>query len=425
MNRKNPWIARYIAVLFGVAVLGVAPVVFNFVVDPFNMNGWFDLDLDKREISVKAHYPLYKMIEYPRKRAPRIILGDSRSRALQDRFFEEKGLDGVYNFAYGGATIPEIYSTYKYLRENTKLDALVIGVPLRTFDIEHRGGLNRVPDAIEIADAPLRYYSSWFVARTGWANVEDRYGATLDKLARLMPSLIETADAADLRRVPNWTLDHLLDPELCAGCKLPESRGTSELPGALKRYGLGLGVWADVWQERSIERPLPKKYARQVSKNAANDWRKFSFSEELWSKIEEIAEWCDREGIQLLFFVPPTIVEMQHRIADFGLADVNHAYRARLAELAPVIDFDFDNPVTRELAHFKDAYHFDSNIARAIVAELAQLMSSSERRPELQGEDQTLIKCPIEEDQHRKHHTHNGLTMSEGVNCRIWRKSDV
>lgn len=86
---------RYVAVLLIVSILGMAPILFNFVVDPFNMNRLVDLDLDKKEVSVKAHYPLYKMIEYPRKRGTHVILGDSRSRALQDRYFNETGFSGA------------------------------------------------------------------------------------------------------------------------------------------------------------------------------------------------------------------------------------------------------------------------------------------------------------------------------------------
>ena len=425
MKTKNPWLARYIAVLFGVAVLGVAPIVFNFVVDPFNMNGWFDLDLDKREISVKAHYPLYKMIEYPRKRAPRIILGDSRSRALQDRFFEEKGLDGVYNFAYGGATIPEIYSTYEYLRDNAELKTLIIGVPLRTFDLNHRKGLNRVPDAIEIASAPLRYYSSWFVSKTGWANINDRYNSTFKQLATLMPRLIGEAKAQEPGGTTDWALGRLLNPALCEGCKLPERKASTLLPGSLRRYGLGLAAWAPVWQDRSIDRKLPSKFARQVDKNAANDWRRFSFSEELWAHIEEIAEWCDREGVRLLFFVPPTIVEMQHRVTEFGLTDVNHDLRARLARLAPVVDFDFDNTLTRDLSNFNDAYHFNSKVAKAIVAEFSQLIVPPGSAANLTKRRQELIRCPIGPKSEEGKQSHAGLTLQEGLNCRIWSKSDA
>jgi len=425
MQVRSPWLSRYLAVVFAGAFLGVTPILFNFVVDPFNMNGWIDLDLDKREVSVKAHYPLWKMIEYPRKRAPHVILGDSRSRSLHDPYWKASGLKGAYNFAYGGATIPEIYSTYKYLRDNAKLKTLIIGVPLRTFDLNHRKGLNRVPEAIEIASAPLRYYSSWFVSKTGWANINDRYNSTFKQLARLMPRLISEAKAQERGVTTDWALGRLLDPALCEGCKLPEKSAGTLLPGSLRRYGLGLAAWAPVWQERSIDRKLPSKFARQVDKNAANDWRRFSFSEELWAHIEEIAEWCDREGVRLLFFVPPTIVEMQHRITEFGLADVNHELRARLARLAPVVDFDFDNALTRDLSNFNDAYHFKSKVAKAIVAEFSQLIVAPGNAAKLSKRRQELIRCPIGPKSEEGKQSHAGLTLQEGLNCRIWSKSDA
>ena len=61
MKTRHTVPLHYVAVLAVVSILGMAPILFNFVVDPFNMNSFVDLDLDKKEISVKAHYPLYKM----------------------------------------------------------------------------------------------------------------------------------------------------------------------------------------------------------------------------------------------------------------------------------------------------------------------------------------------------------------------------
>ena len=108
----------YTAALTVTACLALAPVAFNGVVDAYNHNQIVDLGLDKTEISVKAHYPLYKMIEYPRIKAPTIVLGDSRARALQDKYWQELGRDDVYNFAYGGATVFEIYDTFR--KENAQ-----------------------------------------------------------------------------------------------------------------------------------------------------------------------------------------------------------------------------------------------------------------------------------------------------------------
>jgi len=37
---------------------------FNFIIDPFNMNGIFKLGFDKKDISYRTNYRLYKLIAY-------------------------------------------------------------------------------------------------------------------------------------------------------------------------------------------------------------------------------------------------------------------------------------------------------------------------------------------------------------------------
>ena len=116
---------------------------------------------------------------------------------------------------------------------------------------------------------------------------------------------------------------------------------------------------------------------------------------------------------------------MQYRITDFGLSDINHTYRALLAQFAPVIDLNFDNLLTRDLENFNDAYHFDSGVARAIVYEFARLMSSPKQRQELSPPRNDLVRCPVDSDDKSSVTTHGRLTLREGVNCRIWRASDA
>jgi hypothetical protein len=104
---------------------------------------------------------------------------------------------------------------------------------------------------------------------------------------------------------------------------------------------------------------------------------------------------------------------------------VNHAYRARLTQYAPVIDFDFDNALTRELSHFNDAYHFDSGVAREIAAEFSRLIMSTHQRKKTKGRKGDLIRCPIEKEDSKLDRTHDQLSLRVGVNCRIWSRSDV
>ncbi|MEM8701349.1 MAG: hypothetical protein AAGF82_05940, partial [Pseudomonadota bacterium] len=275
----------YTAAMAMTAMIALAPVAFNIVVDAFDHNKLVDLDLNKRETSVKAHYPLYKMIEYPRIKAPTVILGDSRARALQDRYWQELGRDDVYNFAYGGATVYEIYDTFKYLRDTVDLDTLIVSLPLRSMDARFKGGMNRVPEAIALADNPFGYYTNWFVTKTGWSLLEERYPVLTGTFDDVSFWPVQEARAADFNAIGNLSVEALLDPALCDECALTSSVSALRLPAIYHGHGFGLGRWAGYWPEIAIERDLPQLFAKQVGTNGAADWRRFKQSDELWAMV--------------------------------------------------------------------------------------------------------------------------------------------
>jgi len=414
----------YTAAMAVTAMIALAPIAFNAVVDAFDHNRLVELDLDKKEISVKAHYPLYKMMEYPRIKAPTVILGDSRARALQDRYWQELGRDDVYNFAYGGATVYEIYDTFRYLRETVELDTLIVSLPLRSMDARFKGSMNRVPEAIALADNPFAYYTNWFVTKTGWRLLQDRYpGLTaLFEDVSLWP--VQEARAADFTAVSTLSVEALLDPSLCDECALSASVSSLRLPAVYHGHGFGLGRWAGYWPEISIDRDLPQLFAKQVGTNGAADWRRFKQSEDLWNMIEEIASWSAENDVKLVFLIPPTISEMQRRISDFGLTAANHKFRERLSTLAPVVDLDFDTPFTRELGNFTDAYHFGSDPARRIVGELLMLIDRDPKRVATAASRRKDLVCPVTPAETSDSHVEGTLELLEGSSCRIWRKTD-
>ncbi|MEO0975844.1 MAG: hypothetical protein AAFY24_01240 [Pseudomonadota bacterium] len=414
----------YTAAMAMTAMIALAPVAFNVVVDAFDHNKLVDLDLNKKETSVKAHYPLYKMIEYPRIKAPTVILGDSRARALQDRYWQELGRDDVYNFAYGGATVYEIYDTFKYLRDTVDLDTLIVSLPLRSMDARFKGGMNRVPEAISLADNPFGYYTNWFVTKTGWRLLEERYPALTGTFDDVSFWPVQEARAADFNAVGKLSVEALLDPALCDECALSASVSALRLPAIYHGHGFGLGRWAGYWPEITIERDLPQLFAKQVGTNGAADWRRFKQSDELWAMVEEIAAWSAENDVELIFLIPPTISEMQRRISDFGLTAANHKFRERLSTLAPVVDLDFDTPFTRELANFTDAYHFGSDPARRIVGELLMLIDRDPEHVALASRRRKDMVCPVTPAETAKSHKEGTLELLEGVSCRIWRQTD-
>lgn len=415
----------YTFVTIIIFAVGISPVVFNLIIDPYEMNEIVEININKEKISEKAHYPLWKISHYDENISDTIILGDSRARALRDKYWHQLGIEGAYNFAYGGATIYEIYDTFHYIKKNPNIKTLVIGIQLRSFDVDHKNGLNRVPEAIRLNENLLNYYSNWFVSKVSYKNVQAKYKDEFDALANLDFSVISSAKAEALS---SDKLEHLLNSEICANCVLPQ--GIAATPYRTVKndfsYGNGLGVWESLWPQVSISRKLPSKFTKQIRKNATSDWKNFYFSEKLWSYIVEISEWCEQNNVKLVFVIPPTIPEMQERIFEFGFGELNHEFRKRLASLGTVLDFDFDNALTRDLERFTDAYHFDYKVAKMIIGEIAQIILNDEETKELARKRRQHIICPLSNNDPKTEVSDQSLNVVEGKACRIWRvKNDA
>ncbi len=406
-------------------IAGLSPAVFNFLIDPYDGNRAVDLGIEKAGISEKAHYPLWKMFHYDAKSTGLIVLGDSRARALRNKLWHQLGRDDAYNFAYGAATVPEIHDTFLHVKNNPNLKTLVVGISLRVFNEGHRDNLNRVPEAIELSENRFQYYTSWFVAKIGWQHLKNRYPEMFDSVSNFKPRLVSTAHAAGIKQ--SMSLSDLLSPDACVGCDLP-SVGAQSLPAPYPLGtwgGHGYGRWGHIWPAIQVERSLYGKFERQVRKNGRSDWKGFKFSGTLWAKVTEIAEWCDQNNIQLVFVIPPTISDMQARIFEYGFGRMNHEFRLRLSALAPVVDFDFDNAVTRDLGNFSDAYHFNAGLAKEIVGELIQLTATSDSVFSKARRRRGDIVCPITSADQTSKFSDGVTHMTEGKACRIWTQGET
>ncbi|MFK8035948.1 MAG: hypothetical protein AB8B94_17575 [Hyphomicrobiales bacterium] len=419
---------HYIHLLWILVVLiaGLGPAILTYSVDPYEVFRQANLDKRNAEIAEKAHYPLWKLTHFP-KQATTVVLGDSRARALRDKYWHELGLTGAYNFAYGGGTIPEIHSTFQKIKTNPDVTTLVVGIQLRSFDEAHKGGMNRVPEAIRVSSSPLNYLKNWSVAKIStkiWLQQHPQMAALSEAVTDLLST---SAQAAELGTPGALSIDKLLTPEICFGCDLPED-GEVYQPVLQHSKGINLGLGRGSRLEPHLAqyaygyRQLPPKFDRQILRNAKADWKNFQFSEQYFDMIEEIANWANADtNRQLLFVIPPTIPEMQATINQYGLAKINQEMRYRLAALAPVLDFDFPNPVTEDLANFSDAYHFNAAIARALVGEISIALSHESTDVASKViKRRSKLTCPTLRTRQRPEN-HNQFEADESEACRIWK----
>lgn len=424
-NRKVSLLA-YVSLMTATLVVGTAPAALTYLMDPYEFIRTGQHTKIQKERTEKAHYPLWKFAHYDRK-AELVVLGDSRARALRDKYWMEFGSAPAFNFAYGGGTVPEIYSTFKAIKNDPNLKTLVVGIQLRSFDETHKGGLDRVPEAQKATASGVSYLKNWFVARQSWKIFQSDNPALVQKVQGLLPKFSMDAHAADLGPVGRTEVKTLLLPDVCFGCDLPASREMVD-PPRVKEPNLGLGrgnrqLWRANVSMQSMQQ-LPEKFERQVRKNAKSDWRGFQFSERYFKMLIEISKWADaRTDRRLVFLVPPTIVEMQATIPTYGLAELNESFRRKLARLAPVIDLDFPSSLTRNVEHFSDAYHFDSKVARQIVGQIMTATGATEDQQKRIAKKRTKILCPSPVQQSE---LDTSAGYFEGHSCRVWeRKNDV
>jgi hypothetical protein len=102
-------------------------------------------------------------------------------------------------------------------------------------------------------------------------------------------------------------------------------------------------------------------------------YRDWKYPQVLYNRLKQIIEYCHFHNIKLIFLIPPTHIELQNKIVEYGLTEEYQRYKEDLAKIALVADFDYPNKVTADKECFLDPYHFNPKIARLIAKKLVDL----------------------------------------------------
>jgi hypothetical protein len=147
------------------AALGVV-FAWNYVLDPFGMNGRFSLGLDRAGVSRVLNYRLYKTIEFAHAPRPSIVLGDSRCDLFRPESFARAGRPDVYNLSFGGGTLAEAIDAFWFADARTTLREVFFCVPFSIYN--GAAPPNRMPEALALQRPRMSYYLSPFVAKAGF-----------------------------------------------------------------------------------------------------------------------------------------------------------------------------------------------------------------------------------------------------------------
>jgi hypothetical protein len=135
-----------------------ALVVIIIGIDPFNyfqLSGLISTNI-KQNTAQKYFPPLWRMIDYARKRSPNILLGDSRFASINSEDLRNITGKEYYNLAFGGGTFPEIRDAFWFATSRAKLSSVYINL-----DIQLMNGLikrHRTLQSIRIIENPFYYF---------------------------------------------------------------------------------------------------------------------------------------------------------------------------------------------------------------------------------------------------------------------------
>jgi hypothetical protein len=120
-----------------------------------------------------------------------------------------------------------------------------------------------------------------------------------------------------------------------------------------------------------IEKPPYSKekfWERQLNVSAPSFYKNYKYPSIYYNDLHKISEHCHINKIELVFFIPPTHIDLQNKIKEYHLEKDNEQFKKDLISLnVPVIDFNFENSMTKNKQNFGDPFHFNSTFEQIII----------------------------------------------------------
>ncbi len=91
-------------------------------------------------------------------------------------------------------------------------------------------------------------------------------------------------------------------------------------------------------------------------------YKKYSFPKNNIENLFKIKKYCNDNGINLFFIIPPTHVDSQIIVREFNLSSSYDRYKRILKEISPVFDFELENEMCKNKDNFSDPFHFNRKI---------------------------------------------------------------
>jgi len=97
----------------------------------------------------------------------------------------------------------------------------------------------------------------------------------------------------------------------------------------------------------------------------------YTYPDNYYSELKQISEDCLKKNIKLIFIVSPTHVDLQNKIHENKLDELDMKFKSDIQSFGDVYDFNYPNVITNDKNNFNDPFHFKDSVSNLIVREIS------------------------------------------------------
>ncbi len=402
---RNVWLRFWLPCLAVFVLLGL-PVAFNVVIDPFQRFGWFMPSLDRwtaANMIGNGDGRMWKISEYGRSLAPRVLIGDSRGYRLGASGFNRDSNDllrlanmgDYYNYSFDGGSIIESADRLKQIRKHgVGLEAAIISVdfPYNNSNLAQ----SEYEKRLQIFNSSARYAVSRTVFDFSLRGLYlhrtvDRFqSAALFAQTRSVFGVVDSLSVAPSKALRDLVMGMIGRPAIAAA-------------GHIERNAV-----IDTWQ-RSIDQTA--KFYRDVF-----NYRPFSI-EYLLAE----AGLVQRGGGRVVFVAPPAMIDRFAPIQTYGHWEKYAAYARLIAGVAPYVELYDETPPFADRANFEDLNHAKLRLnAPAMLETLKFVEDGAICRNCVVDNSHVPMFCPTHLSEASEVERYGDIVRMRGTNCRVW-----
>ena len=108
----------------------------------------------------------------------------------------------------------------------------------------------------------------------------------------------------------------------------------------------------------------------QLDDTAKKFYTQYAYPERYYEELEQISEYCAKNDIELIFWIPPTHIELQNKIKEYNLVEENEIFIDNIRKMGIVFNYDYNSALTSDRSNFTDPFHFNKAVATRIYSDI-------------------------------------------------------